>query len=210
MLDVSGQLLSPLEVDAALVAELKTATYTCTVPLVCGAILAGADQATRDRLEVYGRALGIAFQLVDDLLGVFGDPRVTGKSAVSDLREGKRTLLLAYAYGRAERADVALLDQYVGRADLTDAGADVVREIMRRTAAPRPSARASPGTSAKPARPPRVSRAVGPIPRRPGRLLRRQGRLRCLSAETPRRSTGRPTCRSCCTTAPPPARAGRS
>ena len=136
VLDVSGPLLAPGDVDPALVAELKTATYTCVVPLACGAILAGADAASRASLETYGRALGVAFQLVDDLLGVFGDPRVTGKSALSDLREGKRTLLLACAYRGAEPADVALLDQHVGRADLTEAGAAVVRAVMRRTAAP--------------------------------------------------------------------------
>ncbi|MFJ4108262.1 polyprenyl synthetase family protein [Oerskovia enterophila] len=136
VLDVSGPLLAPSDVDPELVAELKTATYTCVVPLRSGAILAGADAATCALLETYGRALGVAFQLVDDLLGVFGDPRVTGKSTVSDLREGKRTLLLACAYRGAEPADVALLDQHVGRADLTDAGAAVVRAVMRRTAAP--------------------------------------------------------------------------
>ncbi|MHA7135409.1 polyprenyl synthetase family protein [Oerskovia turbata] len=135
-LDVAAPLRSPLDGDPRLVAELKTATYTCVVPLVTGAILAGADAPTRAALEACGRALGIAFQLVDDLLGVFGDPQVTGKSAVSDLREGKRTLLLAAAYRQAAPADVALLDQHVGRADLTEAGADVVREIMRRTGAP--------------------------------------------------------------------------
>jgi geranylgeranyl diphosphate synthase, type I len=135
-LDVAGPLRSPLDTDPQLVAELKTATYTCVVPLVCGAILAGADAATRAHLETSGRALGVAFQLVDDLLGVFGDPRVTGKSAISDLREGKRTLLLAATYRQADPADVALLDQHLGRADLDEAGAAVVRDVMRRTGAP--------------------------------------------------------------------------
>lgn len=136
VLDVSGQLRSPLDVAPLVVAELKTATYTCVVPLLSGATLAGADRAVRSDLETCGRALGIAFQLVDDLLGVFGDPRVTGKSTLSDLREGKRTLLLACAYRRATPADVALLDRYVGRADLTEAEADVVREAMQRSGAP--------------------------------------------------------------------------
>ena len=136
VLDVSGQLRSPLDSEPELVAELKTATYTCVVPLVSGAILAGADLAVRERLEACGRALGIAFQLVDDLLGVFGDPQVTGKSVISDLREGKRTLLLACAYRAAAPEDLVLLDRYVGQADLSEADADVVREIMRRTGAP--------------------------------------------------------------------------
>jgi geranylgeranyl diphosphate synthase, type I len=135
-LDVAGPLRPPLDTDPRLVAELKTATYTCVVPLVSGAILAGADAVTKARLEVCGRALGIAFQLVDDLLGVFGDPRITGKSAVSDLREGKRTLLLASAYRDAGPADVALLDQHVGRDDLDEDGAAVVRDVMRRSGAP--------------------------------------------------------------------------
>ena len=74
---------------------LKTASYTVTGPLLLGAALAGADDARAAELERFGRPLGIAFQLRDDLLGVFGDPSATGKPIWSDIRQGKRTALVA-------------------------------------------------------------------------------------------------------------------
>lgn len=75
----------------------KTAAYTIERPLHLGAALAGADRNTIDAFRGYGRDIGIAFQLRDDLLGVFGDPDITGKPAGDDLREGKRTVLYATA-----------------------------------------------------------------------------------------------------------------
>ncbi|WP_457207060.1 polyprenyl synthetase family protein, partial [Nocardioides sp. P5_C9_2] len=82
--------------------EQKTSAYSFALPLQAGAVLAGADDATVGRLGEAGRVLGIAFQLVDDLLGVFGDPARTGKSATSDLRAGKQTPLLAHARSTVE------------------------------------------------------------------------------------------------------------
>ncbi|MDM7831316.1 polyprenyl synthetase family protein [Cellulomonas edaphi] len=79
------------------VAEHKTAAYSFALPLQAGALLAGASPDQLDRLGELGRLLGIAFQLCDDLLGVFGDEAETGKSTLSDLREGKMTALVAYA-----------------------------------------------------------------------------------------------------------------
>jgi geranylgeranyl diphosphate synthase type I len=73
---------------------LKTASYTVTGPLLVGAALAGADDARRAALARFGRPLGIAFQLRDDVLGVFGDPVATGKPVGNDLRQGKRTALI--------------------------------------------------------------------------------------------------------------------
>lgn len=75
--------------------EYKTASYTVTGPLVVGAALAGAEDSLLEQLSAFGRLAGIAFQLRDDLLGTFGDAAVTGKEALSDLRHGKRTALLA-------------------------------------------------------------------------------------------------------------------
>jgi geranylgeranyl diphosphate synthase type I len=105
--------------DAMLVNRYKTAAYTVERPLHLGAALAGAGVAAVDALRSYGADVGVAFQLRDDLLGVFGDPAVTGKPAGDDLMEGKRTVLLALA--RAELAAdpqrLAELDAGVGRAD---------------------------------------------------------------------------------------------
>lgn len=83
--------------DVLAMTERKTAAYSFAGPLSAGAILAGAGGDALAALDEYGRMLGIAFQLGDDLLGVFGDESLTGKSVVGDLRQGKETSLIAYA-----------------------------------------------------------------------------------------------------------------
>jgi geranylgeranyl diphosphate synthase type I len=84
--------------DRALrVIVFKSAKYSVQAPLVIGAALAGAGADHLDALRAFGLPLGIAYQLRDDLLGVFGDARVTGKPSGDDLREGKRTVLIALA-----------------------------------------------------------------------------------------------------------------
>lgn len=130
LLDVTGTLHGPTAVDALRVAELKTAVYSCCTPLAAGAVLAGADDAVLGVLDRFGTAFGIAFQLLDDEAGVFGDPAVTGKSVLSDLREGKRTELLRLAYLRADDAQRAVLDDLVGRPGLTHDDAARVREVL--------------------------------------------------------------------------------
>ncbi|MEV1117789.1 polyprenyl synthetase family protein [Actinosynnema sp. NPDC049800] len=86
------------------VAALKTAAYTVERPLHLGAALAGAPVDVIECLRVFGRDIGVAFQLRDDLIGTFGDPAVTGKPVGEDLREGKRTPLMAIAIARATAA----------------------------------------------------------------------------------------------------------
>lgn len=135
LLDVGGELLAPSDVDPLLVAELKTAAYTCCAPLQAGALLAHAPATTHATLDRVGTALGIAFQLADDDLGVFGDPAVTGKSVHSDLRAGTRTELLRYAYLLGTDADRAVLDRHVGDPALDDEGAALVRDVMTRSGA---------------------------------------------------------------------------
>ncbi|HXD28958.1 MAG TPA: polyprenyl synthetase family protein [Arthrobacter sp.] len=89
---------SEISVDQVLDMErLKTASYSFEAPLRAGAALAGAAAATADRLGGIGRTIGIAYQVIDDVLGTFGDPDVTGKSIDSDLRSDKRTVLGAFA-----------------------------------------------------------------------------------------------------------------
>ncbi len=104
--------------------EQKTSAYSFALPLQAGAVLAGADDVTVDRLGEAGRVLGIAFQLADDLLGVFGDPSRTGKSATGDLRAGKQTPLLAHARSTTDWDRIA---PYVGR----DLSADELDEARR-------------------------------------------------------------------------------
>ncbi len=112
--------------------RLKTGSYTFEMPLRIGASLAHAPASLLDALSAYARPLGQAFQIADDLLGTFGAPEVTGKPNASDLREGKRTLLVARALERAAPDEAAVLRAGLGR---SDADVDSLRAILRRTGA---------------------------------------------------------------------------
>jgi geranylgeranyl diphosphate synthase type I len=118
---------------ALLVARHKTASYTVQRPLQFGLALAGpggADAAAvDDAYNRYGIAVGEAFQLRDDLLGVYGDPAATGKPAGDDLIEGKRTVLVALALDGADQEDAALLDRSLGR-PLDEAQVDRLRHVI--------------------------------------------------------------------------------
>jgi geranylgeranyl diphosphate synthase type I len=98
-------------VQATRIERYKSGKYTVERPLHLGATLAGAGADVLDALTVVGLPLGEAFQLRDDLLGVFGDESVTGKPVGDDLREGKLTPLVAAATARADAAGRALLDR---------------------------------------------------------------------------------------------------
>jgi geranylgeranyl diphosphate synthase type I len=130
LLDMYADLTDPGEANALLVSELKTATYSCVVPLLAGAQLAGADPTMVGHLEKIGTAVGLSFQLMDDDLGVFGDPVVTGKSILSDLRAGKRTEMMRLAFHFADAEGHAILAANVGNPGLDDRGANAVREVL--------------------------------------------------------------------------------
>ena len=121
--------------DAVRVNRFKTAAYTVERPLHLGAALSGAGPDTVAALRTYGADIGVAFQLRDDLLGVYGDPAVTGKPTGDDLLEGKRTLLLATARA-ALAGEPALLTEL--DAGIGTAGADPGRlaAIIAGTGAP--------------------------------------------------------------------------
>ncbi len=126
-LDVVGQTRPSLSVDEAMkVVRYKSAKYTVERPLHIGAALAGADTALIGALSEVALPLGEAFQLRDDVLGVFGDPSVTGKPAGDDLREGKRTVLVARAAELTDEAGRAVLRDRLGTAE----GVDAVRELI--------------------------------------------------------------------------------
>lgn len=135
LLDMYADLTDPAEANALLVSELKTATYSCVVPLRAGAQLAGADPTMVGHLEKIGTSVGLAFQIVDDDLGVFGDPSVTGKSVLSDLRAGKRTEMLRLAFHETDDAGRQLLRDSIGNASLDDAGAEQVRAVLESSGA---------------------------------------------------------------------------
>lgn len=103
--------------DALAVVRRKAARYSVMHPLLIGALLAGARPNTPlyQGLATFGEEIGIAFQLRDDVLGVFGDPALTGKPAGDDLREGKRTALLAMTWRRSNEAGRDLLREVLAR-----------------------------------------------------------------------------------------------
>ncbi len=114
-LDVSVQARGRADVDAAMtVLRYKSAKYSIERPLHVGATLAGGTPDQLRELSAYGLPLGEAFQLRDDLLGVYGDPAATGKPAGDDLVEGKRTVLVALALDGAPAAEAARLDGALG------------------------------------------------------------------------------------------------
>lgn len=125
----NGTLGKTKAVSVERVHALKTASYTVTGPVKLGALLAGASPEAVSAFERYGRPLGVAFQLRDDLLGVFGDPSATGKPVWNDLRQGKRTALVEEIENEPKLASV------LGRTDATDAELEDVVRFMESSGA---------------------------------------------------------------------------
>jgi geranylgeranyl diphosphate synthase, type I len=148
-LDLLGQASGEETLESALrVVEFKTAKYTIERPLHLGAALAaghpgrsrpggpdGCDAALAAAYTSYGLPLGVAFQLRDDILGVFGDPAQTGKPAGDDVREGKRTVLLAIARDRASASQAEVIGRHLGNPALDEAGTAQVRAAIAATGA---------------------------------------------------------------------------
>jgi geranylgeranyl diphosphate synthase, type I len=134
-LDLLSQVSHSTSVRAALrVVMYKTAKYTIERPLQLGAALA-AGPALDAMCTEYGIPLGIAFQLRDDILGVFGDPARTGKPVSGDISEGKRTVLMAIARDRASTSQARVLDRHLGDRRLTEAAAAKVTAVLTDTGA---------------------------------------------------------------------------
>ncbi len=110
----------------------KTAHYSLELPLRAGAILAGASDELGDRMGSIGRSLGIVFQMQDDLLGVFGLSAETGKSTLNDLREGKQTMLVAFARGTEAWAEV---EEFFGHDGLDEPSAQRLRDALETSGA---------------------------------------------------------------------------
>ncbi len=143
---MAGQYLDLLEqaagtgsvAGALRVVTYKTAKYTIERPLHLGAELAGpgaADPGLIRGYSGYGLPLGVAFQLRDDMLGVFGDPAETGKPAGDDIREGKRTVLVAVAREKATARQAAALDRLLGDPSIGEAGIAEFRGLVGGTGA---------------------------------------------------------------------------
>ncbi|MDJ0360976.1 polyprenyl synthetase family protein [Rhodococcus sp. H29-C3] len=134
LLDIEAEAGLDESVEAAMqVNRYKTAAYTVERPLQLGAVLAGAPESLVDAYRSFGTDIGLAFQLRDDLLGVFGDPAVTGKPSGDDIREGKRTVLMAVALQLADRDRPeagSLLRSSLGVVDLTEDTIATIRTLL--------------------------------------------------------------------------------
>jgi len=122
--------------DRALrVVTYKSAKYSMEAPLLIGASLAGAKPNQLDDLSAFGLPLGIAFQLRDDVLGVFGDSEITGKPSGDDLREGKRTVLIARAEASMPESAKRVFNELLGDRSLDPGQIEVMQSTLRDTGA---------------------------------------------------------------------------
>lgn len=123
------------EKDIIKIFELKTAYYTIIGPLSLGAILAGAQKSLLDQIYDFGLNLGIAFQIQDDVLGVFGEEETIGKSVTSDIEEGKITLLLSYAKEHGNNKDINILNKLYGTGKININELEKIKEVFKTSGA---------------------------------------------------------------------------
>lgn len=141
---MAGQYLDVLEENAAPLRSLsdavtmaekvmlyKTAKYSLEAPLLIGASFAGADQQTLAGFSNFGIPLGMAFQIRDDILGVFGDPEVTGKPAGDDLREGKRTVLVALTLQNSGSSIAKIFNDLLSERELESEQIEFMQQTIR-------------------------------------------------------------------------------
>lgn len=116
--------------DINQVLEWKTAHYSFLNPLHIGMVLAGADTDTLNNIKGYAMHTGKAFQITDDIIGVFGSEQVSGKSSMDDIREGKRTILSVYAFEQADKSDKNFLIQMLGNHNITPTEFERCKSIL--------------------------------------------------------------------------------
>lgn len=135
-LDILNELVDmPDEADIERVLEWKTALYSVINPLQVGMVLAGVECPVTTAVTAYGMHAGKAFQVVDDILGIYGDEKELGKTPGDDIREGKGTLLVLYALQHAKPADKKFLRKCLGNPSLTMADFKECQEIIQRSGA---------------------------------------------------------------------------
>jgi len=110
--------------------DYKTASYTFVSPLSCGAILAGAHKNQIDKLSRSGIYLGRAFQIKDDILGMFVDEKKTGKSSLTDLKEAKKTILIWYAYHHTNQKNRRIINRILSKSNANKTDLTTIRNIM--------------------------------------------------------------------------------
>lgn len=110
--------------------DLKTADYTFAAPLSIGAMLAGARKTQIERLHKYGLCLGRAFQIKDDITGIFGDEKKIGKPSLTDLREAKKTILIWYAYNHTSKKNKSLIRGIFTKNDVDKKDLSKIKKII--------------------------------------------------------------------------------
>jgi geranylgeranyl diphosphate synthase, type I len=136
MLDVaSAQTLKRTEKQILAIHNMKTAQYTFVGPLTIGAILGGASDDLLQAIKLFGELLGTAFQIHDDIMGVFGDETIIGKSTTSDIEENKSTLLITYALEHGNRQQQKILKTHYGQKKITKTQQEKIKEIFQVTGA---------------------------------------------------------------------------
>jgi len=119
--------------DVRKVRIYKTSHYTFAMPLSLGAILGGANDAVLDAIMKYSEPVGIAFQIIDDLLGIFGDTKLTGKSNNSDIKEGKITLVYLKAFENANNFQRNFMKKWYGNKNISADKIDEIKNIIEET-----------------------------------------------------------------------------
>ena len=123
------------EIKSETVALYKTASYTFIVPMLIGAMLADASKADQAYLRLFAENLGIAFQLRDDIIGVFGSEAATGKSTSGDIREGKRTYMVEQLCTLATKEQKVVFDHYFGDNAISSDEVELIRDLLVSTGA---------------------------------------------------------------------------
>lgn len=135
LLDAESVFCSSDDISAETIYYYKTASYTFVGPLMTGALLADASSEDKIFLQLFAENLGIAYQLADDLLGVFGNKITTGKSSSSDLIEGKRTYLVEQFYKVAKTHDKKLFESYFSKKTMNQEEINILKELLISTQA---------------------------------------------------------------------------
>lgn len=131
-----GEILDVEKGNVRSIMKLKTAEYSVSGPLVLGAILGGRGFMALGAIKEFGEYLGIAFQIQDDILGVFGSEEIIGKSVTSDITEGKNTLLYNYALKQATVRQQVVLQRFYGNGSPGEGGGmEKIRQVFEQTGA---------------------------------------------------------------------------
>lgn len=130
LLDTESSFREMGAISAETVSQYKTASYTFVAPLVIGATLAGASAESIQYLRTFAENIGIAYQLRDDIIGVFGDELLTGKSSIGDIREGKRTYMIEQFVALATEEQRVTFDHYFGDQSISSEEAEIIKNLL--------------------------------------------------------------------------------